>query len=244
MVSDRITASTATKGSEEILRNIFRWEGRVVYYVVTDRFNDGDKTNNDGIDLNDREKFHGGDWQGVIDKLDYIKGLGVDCIWLSCPYLNDRDFFGKDGFHGYWPHDFYKTEPHFGSMDKLRELTEKAHEKGIKIMLDVVVNHTGYNHPFVNDPDHGDWYHEKGDIKGYSEYHMVNRSLAGLPDLAHENPKVGRYLIDVHKWWVEQSGIDAFRVDAARHVPEEFLRKFNEELHDSKENLLIVIPYR
>jgi hypothetical protein len=234
---DQVVARTDTSASpESMMGQVFRWEGKTVYYIVTDRFQNGDRRNDSGIDPADPERFHGGDWQGVIDKMDYLKDLGVDCIWLSCPYENDRAFFGKDGFHGYWPHDLYKTEPSFGSMEKLRELVDKAHDKGMKVMLDVVVNHTGYNHPFVNDPKYRDWFHREGDIKGVTQWHMEHAALAGLPDLAHENPEVAKYLIDNHKWWLEQTGVDAFRMDAIRHVPEDFLRDFDREMHKTRED--------
>lgn len=211
---------------------IFRWEGKTVYYATTDRFQNGDKSNDQGSVPGDPQRFHGGDWQGIIDKLDYIKDLNVDCIWISCPYEGQRDFFGLDGFHGYWPMDFSKAEPAFGTREKLKELTQKAHEKGMKVMLDVVLNHTGYGHPFTTDPEKKDWFHANGNISGLGQWSMENGSLCGLPDLAQENPKVARYLIDVHKDWLQDA--DAFRLDALRHMPEEFVREFSEAMHEAK----------
>ncbi|MEW6281989.1 MAG: alpha-amylase family glycosyl hydrolase, partial [Candidatus Eremiobacterota bacterium] len=239
-VADRLEGRTDAAPAADLLSKVFRWEGKVVYYAVTDRFHDGDKTNNQGVDPSEPEKFHGGDWQGIIDKLDYIQGLGADCVWISCPYLNDTNFFGKDGFHGYWPHDFEKPDPHFGDMARLQELVEKAHAKGMKVMLDVVVNHTGYNHPIVTDPAYQDWFHREGDIKWVGQYHMENAALAGLPDLDHSNPRVRRYLIDVHKMWIDQTDLDAFRMDAVRHVPEDYLREFDQEMHAAKPGYLSI----
>lgn len=239
-VTDRLTGQSDVSNPDEIMKNVFRWEGKSIYYAVTDRFNNGDKTNDYSIDSNDQERFHGGDWQGLIDKLDYIDSLGVDALWISCPYLNDRSFFGKDGYHGYWPHDFFKTEPQFGDMEKLKELVSKAHEKGIKVLLDVVVNHTGYDHPFTKDGKHENWFHHEGDLKSIGQYHMENAALAGLPDLDQDNPEVVKHLIDAHKMWINETGVDGFRMDAVRHVPEPFLREFNEEMHNQKDNFLTI----
>jgi len=212
--------------------SIFRWEGKTIYYAVTDRFANGDPSNDNNCQPQDPQKFHGGDWQGVIDQLDYLKGLNVDCIWLSCPYEGQRDFVGLDGFHGYWPMDFHKTESSFGDRAKLKELTRKAHEKGMKVMLDVVLNHTGYGHPFTIDPAKKDWFHANGNIAGLGQWEMENGALCGLPDLAQENPEVSHYLIDVHQDWLEDA--DAFRLDALRHMPESFLRQFNQAMHQKK----------
>lgn len=225
--AEAVTRLDSARGGD--LKNVFRWEGKLVYYAVTDRFQNGDRTNDQGTDPKDPQRFHGGDWQGVIDKLDYLEGLGVDCVWLSCPYENQRDFLGKDGFHAYWPMDFRNPEPGFGDRAKFRELIEKAHEKGIKVMLDVVVNHTGYGHEWVTDPSKRDWFHREGKIAGLGQWEMEYGSLAGLPDLDQNQPEVAHYLIDAHQQWLED-GVDAFRLDAVRHVPEPFLARFNEAM--------------
>ncbi len=234
---DHMSASTDGHGD---FGSIFRWEGKTIYYAITDRFNNGDPTNDAGTEPGNLNRFQGGDWQGVIDKLDYLKDLGVDCVWLSCPYQNDRDFFGSDGYHGYWPHDFEQAEASFGSKAKLKELTEQAHARGMKVMMDVVVNHTGYNHPWVTDPDKKDWFHKNGDIGWVGLWAMENQALSGLPDLAHENPQVRDYLTKVHLDWLKDTGIDAFRMDAVRHVPEDYLRDFNETMRAERDNFFSI----
>lgn len=207
------------------------WQDEVIYMVMTDRFNDGDRTNDAGCVPSDPDRFHGGDWQGIIDKLDYIKGLGATAIWISPVHQQKRDFFGSDGYHGYWALDFYKTEPSFGTLKKLKELVEKAHEKGLKVIVDMVLNHTGYDAPISQDPDRYDWFHHYGNIKFYNQWWMENGQFCGLPDFAQENSQCSRWLIDMCKYWIDQTGIDGFRLDAVRHVPKEFWQQFSREIH-------------
>lgn len=238
---DALQALTAAQlSSGELTSGLYRWEGQTVYYAITDRFHNGDKTNDAGVRPDHPEGFHGGDYQGVISKLDYLKDMGVDCIWLSCPYENDRDFLGNDGYHGYWPQDFNKAEPSFGSKEKLRELTEKAHALGIKVMLDVVLNHTGYKHPFTEDRDKANWFHQHGKIRSDSQWATENQSLAGLPDLAVEREDVSSHLIEAHKAWLKDTGVDAFRLDAVRHIPRGFTREFVESMKAEKPDFFSV----
>lgn len=233
---DEVGASTTDRADGKL----FRWEGKTIYQIVTDRFHNGDKTNDQNTFPDNPNRFHGGDWQGVIDKLDYLEDLGTDVIWLSCPYENDRDFLGSDGYHGYWPHNFRKAEPGFGSKEKLKELVDKAHDKGMKVLLDVVVNHTGYNHPAVRDPNFDGWFHREGARNPFSQYQLERGSLAGLPDLAVEKDEVARYIIDAHKEWVDTTGVDGFRVDAIRHVPASFLQDFDSSVREGKEDFITI----
>ncbi len=144
----------------------------VMYLIMIDRFSDGDQTNNDPPDsrgIYDRDNkfyYHGGDLQGVIDRLPYLKDLGVTALWLTPWYDNynglNRIELKEDkpstGFHGYNPQDFYGVEEHFGTLAKLQELVEAAHKVGIKIIQDQVVNHTGPYHPWVDDSPTLTWF--------------------------------------------------------------------------------------
>lgn len=239
--ADTVMAASGSLLGEGALTDGFtRWEGKTVYYVVTDRFANGDKTNDADAEPDNIEAFHGGDYQGVISKLDYLQDLGVDCIWLSCPYLNDRDFFGGDGYHGYWPHDFNRAEPSFGSREKLKELTDLAHARGMKVMLDVVTNHTGYKHPYTEDPEKKDWYHSEGKLRWIGQWAVENQDLAGLPDLALANPEVSNHVTEAHREWLKETGVDAFRLDAVRHVPRGFTREFVETMKADKPDFFSV----
>jgi alpha-amylase len=207
------------------------WRDESIYFVLTDRFDDADPTNNQGVDKTNLKRYHGGDLQGVINKLDYIKDLGMTSVWVTPTMLNQKEFFDSDGYHGYWPIDFFQTDPHVGSMDKFKELISKAHEKGLKVILDIPLNHTAWAHPFVKDPQKYDWFHHIGDIKDWDDpYQAENGSLFGLPDLAQEKPEVEKYLIDAAKFWID-TGIDGFRLDAVKNVPLSFWSKFDREVH-------------
>jgi alpha-amylase len=198
----------------------------LIYFMLTDRFYDGDLTNNQDVHKRDLSAYHGGDWQGIIEKLDYIKELGFTTIWISPVVANQTR-----GYHGYWPTDFYKTNEHFGNMEKLKELVDKAHQKGIKVIVDMVVTHTSKMHPWLSDPVYYNWYHHRGPIQNWNDQQELEEGeLANLPHLNHNNSEVQKYLIDMAKWWIRETGIDGYRLDTARHVPKNFWKQFAVEI--------------
>ncbi|MDI7267955.1 MAG: alpha-amylase family glycosyl hydrolase, partial [Myxococcota bacterium] len=119
------------------------WRDEIVYQIVVDRFADGDPNNNYNVDRNSPGRYHGGDWQGIIDKLDYIEALGVTAIWISPVVGNVDEDAGYGSYHGYWTQDFLRVNPNFGDLAKLREMVDACHRRGIKVILDVVTNHIG-----------------------------------------------------------------------------------------------------
>jgi alpha-amylase len=166
----RVTAGqitlTPAPGSEGILllapvskpvRASFNWDNATVYFMLTDRFNNGDKSNDHSFGRRGDGKheigtWHGGDLQGIIDKLDYIQALGSNVIWISPMMEQIHGFIGGGaegsfpfyGYHGYWPLDFTRIDPNFGDEATLRTLVAEAHKRGIRVLLDVIMNHVGY----------------------------------------------------------------------------------------------------
>lgn len=119
------------------------WRDEIIYQVLVDRFADGDINNDHRVMPNALGRYQGGDWQGLIDHLDYLEALGVTALWIS-PIVKNIDYdAGFDGYHGYWTQSFTKVNPHFGTPAKLRELSDKAHARGMKVILDIVANHVG-----------------------------------------------------------------------------------------------------
>jgi glycosidase len=117
------------------------WRDEVIYQMLVDRFADGDLNNNERVVPYALGRFQGGDWQGVIDHLDYLQSLGVTALWIS-PVVRNLDTDANfDAYHGYWQQDFEHVNPHFGDLAKLRELVQKAHAKNFKVILDIVTNH-------------------------------------------------------------------------------------------------------
>ncbi|PYQ42898.1 MAG: alpha-amylase [Acidobacteria bacterium] len=234
----------------------------VVYLIMPDRFADGDPSNDDPArsrGLYDRGRpryYHGGDLQGIIDRLPYLKDLGVTAIWTTPVYdnvdhLNERERY--DGaaitdYHGYGAVDFYAVDEHLGDLAKYRELVEAAHGLGLKVIQDQVANHTGPYHPWVADPPTPTWFH------GSAERHPKNiwqtwtiadphatpdiqrETLDGwfidiLPDLSQDDPDVSRYLIQNALWWVGMTGLDAIRQDTLPYVPRRFWSEWSGALH-------------
>jgi len=119
------------------------WRDQVIYQIMIDRFYNGDPNNDINVQPTVPGKYHGGDWQGVIDKLDYLQELGVTALWISPVVKNVEEDAGFASYHGYWTQDFLRPNAHFGDLTKLRELVDKAHERDMLVILDVVTNHMG-----------------------------------------------------------------------------------------------------
>lgn len=212
------------------------WREETIYFILTDRFNNGDENNDFNVNPRDLSAYHGGDLQGVIDKLDYIKDLGATAIWLT-PVVDNQD----KGYHGYWAIDFYKVDEHLGDVAKLKELVQKAHDKGIRVILDIVVNHTGPAHPWALDPAYQSWFHQRGNISDWGNQEDVETGrLAGLPDFAQENPEVEEYLIEMAKWWISETDVDGFRLDTVKHVPKWFWEKLAKEMKAVKPDFFMI----
>ncbi len=245
----------------EPLKRVGRFQGfspdDVMYLIMLDRFADGDQSNNDPArsrGLYDRKNkfyYHGGDLQGVIDRLPYLKDLGVTAIWLT-PWYDNYDRLNQielkeekpsTGFHGYNPQDFYAVDEHFGTHAKLQELVEAAHRSGIKVIQDQVMNHTGPYHPWVDDPPTPTWFngtngrHLKNSFQTWvlHDPHAVERlqreTMEGwfldfLPDLNQKDEQVSRYLIQNTLWWIGTTGLDGIRMDTWQYVPNHFWRSW------------------
>jgi glycosidase len=119
------------------------WRDEMIYQVLTDRFANGDSANDMGVKINDPARYHGGDWKGIEDHLDYIQDLGVTSLWISPIIKNVDSDAGIDGYHGYWGQDYTALNPHMGDMGALRSLVNAAHARNIKVILDIVTNHVG-----------------------------------------------------------------------------------------------------
>ena len=243
----------------------------VIYLIMTDRFADGDPSNNvpaksppEANDRNNPRAFHGGDLRGVINNLPYLKDLGITAIWLTPWYDNwnglnrcDKPWCPNTYYHGYHAIDYYGVEDRFGDMKTLRELVQKAHSLGIKIIQDQVANHVGSQHPWVSDPPLSNWFH--GTLANHQRNRFQNSVLLSpnsnqlefrnvldgwfsddLPDMNQEEPEVARYEIQNALWWVGMTGIDGIRQDTIQYMPRFFIRDLSLALHKQYPKLWMV----
>lgn len=201
----------------------FDWDESVVYFMMTDRFFDGNESNNtaSGADTygDNPGLYHGGDFAGVTAKLDYLQDLGVNTIWITPIVENVKGVAvtdeGKEdvpynaAYHGYWASDFTKLNPTLGTTEEFETMISEAHKRGMRIMVDIVVNHAGYG----TESTFADMLRDKsvseGDIKSWQ---------SGLPDFATENADVRAKLVEWQTSWMKDYGVDYFRVDTVKHV--------------------------
>ena len=204
----------------------------MVYLIMPDRFANGDPSNDstedtaEKADRADGNGRHGGDIQGVIDHLDYISDLGATYIWTT-PFLEDN---APDGsYHGYAASDYYHIDSRFGSNELYRTLVDKAREKGIGIIMDIVPNHCGTEHWWMNDLPFQDWIHQFPEYTGTNVAFSTNMDpnasqkdlyiqesgwfVPSMVDMNLDNPYVLQYFIQWGVWWIEYSGLNGFRVD-------------------------------
>ena len=225
------------------------WRTKVMYLIMTDRFYDGDIYNNSAngeYAPADGSKIHGGDIQGLIDKINYIKNLGITAIWLT-PVIKNYN-----SYHGYSAWNFKEVDPHFGNIDKLREFVKIAHNNGISVFLDIVCNHSAdlignyssnyswnypagyslkYNNPNITHlPEYFanlDFFHNYGNISDWNNsLQYIYGDFYGLDDFKTENSEVQKILSYIYTWWILKTDCDGFRVDTAKHVNIEFWEYF------------------
>ncbi|MBT8383963.1 MAG: alpha-amylase [Ignavibacteriaceae bacterium] len=231
----------------------------VIYLIFADRFFDGNPSNNtidDSLDEFTSADFDGrkgGDIEGIISKLDYLKELGVTAIWVT-PLLENNMWMS---YHGYAATDLYKIDLRFGSNDLYKELVEEAHLHGIKVILDHVSNHIGINHSWVSNPPESNWFngskenfipamHDKMaflDIHGDStiiNFHQRGWFTDYMPDLNQENTFLNNYLIQNTLWWIEYAGIDGIREDTYPYNDQKYAAEWAEAILNEYPDLNIV----
>lgn len=236
----------------------------VIYLIMIDRFADGDRSNNASDDFQNARSYHGGDLRGIIDRLPYLKDLGVTALWLTPWHDNwngvnrcDKPWCPNTYYHGYHAIDYYAVEDRFGDFRTLRELVDKAHALGLKVIQDQVANHVGSQHPWVKDPPLPNWFHgtladhqlntfrNSVLLSPHSHPQEVRKVLDGwfsddLPDMNQEEPEVARYEIQNALWWVGVTGIDGIRQDTIQYMPRTFIRDLSNALHRQNAKLWMV----
>jgi cyclomaltodextrin glucanotransferase len=246
----------------------FRQE--TIYFIIVDRFNDGDPNNSEGPhpELYDSTrqqwgKYWGGDLQGIIDKLDYLKSMGITAIWVS-PLFEQVEALQFDYYaamHGYWTKDFKRINPRFvaqGEDTSLFECTvfdrlvREIHERGMKLILDIVCNHSSpdvnghkgelYDNgvliaDFYNDVNQ--WYYHNPEITDWeNEQQLLYYEMSGLATFNESNPDFRNYIKSAIKQWLDR-GVDALRVDTVKHMPIWFWQEFNADIQTHKPSVFV-----
>lgn len=211
------------------------WSDAVLYFVIVDRFADGDASNNQNVDINAKGTFHGGDLKGLIKNLNQISDLGVTAIWITPVVKNIDGFvtgagFPDWGYHGYWADDFYKLDPRFGTEQDLKTLVDECHRRGIKLLLDVVYNHCGYDSHYTTDPQTKSWL--RTEALGTCGQDDLTSCISGLPDFKTELPEVTDYLMKAHLGLAKRVGLDGFRLDTVKHVDHPFWKEHRQRIRN------------
>ena len=250
----------------------------VLYMLMPDRFADGNPANNRVAGMRsqvcDRSKpsvRHGGDLAGIMQHLDYLTDLGVTALWFTPVLENDSpEGFGHDTYHGYATTNYYRVDPRFGTNEEYKQLVDAAHKRGLKVVMDMIFNHCGFEHPWVADMPSNDWFNlhewlkESGgtsDSRGTSfkqtSYRLApvldpyasqvdkQETVQGwfvstMPDLNQNNPHVMNYLIQNSIWWIETVGIDGIRMDTYPYAYAEPMARWMSRINSEYPNFNVV----
>ena len=233
----------------------------VIYLLMPDRFANGDPSN-DTIEgmleparRDDPSGRHGGDIQGVLDHLDYIKELGMTAVWLTPVFENDQTPEYK-AYHGYAATDMYKIDRRFGSNEEFVAFVEACHAKGLKVIMDMIHNHIGDQHWWMNDLPFNNWVHDqsvygntsyRGTVASdpYASQYDKDKLIKGwfvdeMPDLDQRNEQLADYLIQNTLWWIEYSGIDGIRMDTYVYPYKEYMARWAKETLEAYPDFNIV----
>lgn len=205
----------------------------VLYLIMPDRFANGNPKNDQiemkmsyKVDRNDPNARHGGDLNGISDRLDYLSDLGVTALWFNPVLENDME---GGSYHGYATTDYYQVDPRFGTNEEYAQLISDSHKKGLKVVMDMIFNHCGSDHQWMKDVPSDDWFNnlekyvQTSHMKevyfdNYASEYDKKKLTDGwfvptMPDLNQRNPHVAKYLIQNSIWWIEYSGVDGIRQD-------------------------------
>ena len=219
----------------------------VIYLLMPDRFANGAPENDsipgflEGVDRSDPDARHGGDFAGIREHLDYIDDLGMTALWMTPIFENDMPpEYGA--YHGYAATDMYRVDPRFGSNDTFRRLVESAHERDLKVIMDMIHNHIGDRHWWMDDPPTGDWVHDfdKYGTTNYEGAAVIDPYAAehdreqltdawfvpSMPDLNQDNELLATYLIQNTLWWIESTGIDGIRMDTYFYADKDYMTRW------------------
>lgn len=249
----------AKKGAERIGFD----SSDVLYMLMPDRFANGNAVNdNDKVlspstaDRKDPNARHGGDLAGIEKHLDYFNELGVTALWFT-PVLENSMTGGS--YHGYATTNYYKVDPRLGTNDEYKNLIDEAHNKGLKIVMDMIFNHCGSEHPWLIDMPSHDWFNFPDYKKNFvqtsykvmphvdpyaSDYDFKTMNdgwfVRSMPDLNQKNPHVLRYLIQNSFWWIEYAGIDGIRMDTYPYADFDGMAEWMKELNEEYPNFNVV----
>ncbi|NDV84314.1 glycoside hydrolase family 13 protein [Bacteroides sp. 51] len=234
-----------------------------LYLLMPDRFANGNPDNDQiaglspyKVDRDDPNARHGGDLAGIENHLDYFTDLGVTALWFT-PVLENNMEGGS--YHGYATTDYYKVDPRFGTNEEYKSLIAKAHSKGIKMVMDMIFNHCGFEHPWIKDMPSKDWFnnpdHENNFVQtsyalppmvdpyaSKQDYFLMDEGwfVKSMPDLNQRNPHVYRYLVQNSFWWIEYSAIDGIRMDTYPYADYTAMSNWMKELNDEYPNYNVV----
>lgn len=226
--------------------------GDFIYLLMPDRFVNGNPKNDVIKGMRDQTSNrdsmyyrHGGDLQGVMDKLDYLSELGVTALWMTPVLTNDME---QASYHGYANTENYYVDPRFGTNEDYRRLGAELHKRGMKLIHDVVPNHVGLRHWTIIDQPMHDWVHQWREYTNttykdqtiYDPYaSVVDRKkmvdgwfVPSMPDMNQNNPFVQQYIIQSHIWWIEYAGVDGFRIDTYPYNDLAFMAKWHQAIQD------------
>jgi len=249
----------AKKGAERIGFD----SSDVLYMLMPDRFANGNAVNDNDkalspstADRKDPNARHGGDLAGIEKHLDYFNELGVTALWFT-PVLENSMTGGS--YHGYATTNYYKVDPRLGTNDEYKKLIDEAHNKGLKIVMDMIFNHCGSEHPWLIDMPSHDWFNFPDYKKNFvqtsykvmphvdpyaSDYDFKTMNdgwfVRSMPDLNQKNPHVLRYLIQNSFWWIEYAGIDGIRMDTYPYADFDGMAEWMKELNEEYPNFNVV----
>lgn len=232
----------------------------VLYLIMPDRFANGDPSNDQikmkmpyRVDREDPSARHGGDLQGISDRLGYLSDLGVTAIWLNPVLENDME---GGSYHGYATTDYYRVDPRFGTNEAYRKLIDDAHTRGMKVVMDMIFNHCGSDHPWMKDVPSSDWFNNLEEyvqtshmkemyFDPYASEFDKSRMVDGwfvptMPDLNQRNRHVAKYLIQNSIWWIEYSGVDGIRQDTYPYADYEMMADWIEAVENEYPHYNIV----